>query len=80
MIFRKHGISPSTYQTWKDQFLTGARSGLEGKSRKSPYKKQVEDLKATIADLAIANDALKEGSCDISVDIRIKSQITAVGI
>ena len=59
-ICRKHGISPSTYQIWKDQFLTGARSGLEGKSRKSPYEKQVEDLKATIADLAIANDALKK--------------------
>lgn len=53
-------ISPSTYQIWKDQFLTGARSGLEGKSRKSPYEKQVEDLKATIADLAKANDALKK--------------------
>ena len=58
-ICRKHGISPSTYQIWKDQFITGARSGLEGKSRKSPYEKQVEDLKATIADLAKANDALK---------------------
>ena len=50
------------------------------KSRKSPYEKQVEDLKATIADLAIANDALKKDSCDISMDIRIKSHITAVGI
>ena len=59
-ICRKHGISPSTYQIWKDQFLTGARNGLEGKARKSPYEKQVNDLKATIADLAIANDALKK--------------------
>ncbi|MHB1440479.1 MAG: transposase [Cuniculiplasma sp.] len=59
-ICRKYGISPSTYQIWKDQFLTGARSGLEGKARKNPYQKQVEDLKATIADLAIANDALKK--------------------
>ncbi|MHB1440961.1 MAG: transposase, partial [Cuniculiplasma sp.] len=33
-ICRKYGISPSTYQIWKDQFLTGARSGLEGKARK----------------------------------------------
>ncbi|MHB1471756.1 MAG: transposase [Thermoplasmataceae archaeon] len=23
-ICRKHGMSPSTYQIWKDQFLTGA--------------------------------------------------------
>ncbi|MHB1470846.1 MAG: transposase [Thermoplasmataceae archaeon] len=28
-ICRKHGISPSTYQIWKDQFITGARSGLK---------------------------------------------------
>ena len=59
-ICRKYGISPSTYQIWKEQFLTGARSELEGKARKNPYVKQVEDLKATIADLAIANDALKK--------------------
>ncbi|EQD79144.1 MAG: transposase [Thermoplasmataceae archaeon] len=59
-ICRKYGISPSTYQIWKEQFLTGARSGLEGKARKNPYVKQVEELKATIADLAIANDALKK--------------------
>ena len=59
-ICRKHGISPSTFQIWKEQFLTGARSGLEGKSGKNPYVKQLNDLKETIADLAIANDALKK--------------------
>ncbi len=47
-ICHKYGISPSTYQIWKVQFLTGAISGLEGKARKNPYVKQVEDLKATI--------------------------------
>ena len=26
-ICRKYAISPSTFQIWKDQFLTGARSG-----------------------------------------------------
>ncbi len=59
-ICRKYGISPSTFQIWKEQFLTGARSGLEGKSKKNPYVKQMDDLKETIADLAIANDALKK--------------------
>jgi len=59
-ICRRYGISPSTYQIWKDQFLTGARSGLEGNARKSPYEKQIVNLKATIADLAIANDTLKK--------------------
>lgn len=59
-ICRKYGISSSTYQIWKDQFLAGARNGLEGKSKRSPYEKEVKDLKATIADLAIANDALKK--------------------
>ena len=59
-ICRKYAISPSTYQIWKEQFLTGARSGLEGKSKNSPYEKEVSDLKSTIADLAIANDALKK--------------------
>ena len=59
-ICRKYAISPSTFQIWKEQFLTGARSGLERKSKKNPYEKEVSDLKATIADLAIANDALKK--------------------
>ena len=59
-ICRKYAISPSTFQIWKDQFLTGARSGLEGKAKRNPYEKQLADLKATIADLAIANDALKK--------------------
>ena len=59
-ICRKYAISPSTFQIWKDQFLTGARTGLEGKSNKSPYEKEISHLKSTIADLAIANDALKK--------------------
>ena len=59
-ICRKYAISPSTFQIWKEQFLTGARSGLEGKSKKSPYEKEISHLKSTIADLAIANDTLKK--------------------
>lgn len=59
-ICRKYEISPSTFQIWKEQFLTGARSGLEGKSKKSPYEKEISHLKSTIADLAIANDTLKK--------------------
>ena len=59
-ICRKYAISPSTFQIWKEQFLTGARSGLEGKSKKSPYEKVISHLKSTIADLAIANDTLKK--------------------
>ncbi len=59
-ICRKYEISPSTFQIWKEQFLTGARSGLEGKSKKSLYEKEISHLKSTIADLAIANDTLKK--------------------
>ena len=59
-LCRRHGISSSKYQVWKDQFLTGARSELEGKAKKSPYEKQVEEMKSVIADLTIANDALKK--------------------
>ena len=59
-ICRKYAISPSTFQIWKEQFLTGARSGLEGKSKKSPYENEISHLKSTIADLAIANDTLKK--------------------
>ena len=33
-ICRKYSISPSTYQIWKEQFLTGARSGLERNAKK----------------------------------------------
>ena len=59
-ICRKYAISPSTFQIWKEQFLTGARSGLEGKSKKSLYEKEISHLKSTIADPAIANDTLKK--------------------
>lgn len=59
-ICRKHAISPSTYQIWMEQFLTGAKSEQEGKSRRNPHERELNDLKATIADLAIANDALKK--------------------
>lgn len=34
--------------------------GLDGKSKKNPYEKDVSDLKATIAGLAIANYSLKK--------------------
>ena len=59
-ICRKYAISPSTLQIWKKQFVTGARSELEGKSKKSPYENEISHLKSTIADLAIANDTLKK--------------------
>ena len=59
-ICRKYAVSPLTFQIWKKQFLTGARSGLEGKSKKSPYEKEISNLKSTIADLDIANDTLKK--------------------
>ncbi len=59
-ICRKYVTSLSTFHIWKERFLTGARSGLEGKSKKNPYEKKVSNLKETIADLAIANHALKK--------------------
>ncbi len=59
-LCRKYSINVNTYQRWKEQFLQGAKNGLEGKSKKSPYENQIEEMKAVIADLTMANDALKK--------------------
>ena len=59
-LCRKYSINVNTYQRWKEQFLQGAKNGLEGKSKKSPYENQIGEMKAVIADLTMANDALKK--------------------
>lgn len=59
-ICRKFGINVNTYQRWKEQFLQGARNGLEGKSRRNPYEQQMDDMKGVIAELTMANESLKK--------------------
>lgn len=61
-LCRKYSINVNTYQRWKEQFLQGARNGLEGKSKKNPYEQQVENMKEVISDLTMANEALISNS------------------
>ena len=47
-ICRKYAISPSTFQIWKDQFLTGARSVPD--KMKMPYPGRIVNNTLTISD------------------------------
>jgi len=46
-ICRNHGISQTLYYHWKDAFLQGGKTALDGRSG----KKEVEALKSQIAHL-----------------------------
>ena len=51
-LCRKHNISPTTFQDWKDKFLQG------GKTKN--HTKEVENLKRIIGEIIVANDVLKK--------------------
>ena len=60
-LCRKHSISPTTFQDWKDKFLQGGRQALlnEGDKTKN-YAKEVENLKCIIGEITVANNVLKK--------------------
>ena len=51
-LCRKHNISPTTFQDWKDKFLQG------GKTKN--HVKDVENLKRIIGEITVVNDVLKK--------------------
>ncbi len=57
-ICREHGIAVSLFYKWKEQFIEGGKKGLEGNNK--IVNNETTDLKRIIADLTIANDALKK--------------------
>ena len=60
-LCRKHNISPTTFQDWKDKFMQGCRQALINKRDKTKsHTKEVENLKRIIGEITVANDVLKK--------------------
>ena len=62
-ICREHNLVPRTVYGWKEKFLAGGRSSLDGPDASKQTKrhaKEVASLKRTIGEYAVANDALKK--------------------
>ena len=60
-LCRKHNISPTTFQDWKDRFLQGGKDALLNKGgRIKNHVKEVENLKRIIGEITVANDVLKK--------------------
>ena len=60
-LCRKHNISPTTFQDWKDKFVQGGRQVLTNKGDKTKsHTKGVENLKHIIDEIIVANDVLKK--------------------
>jgi transposase len=51
-------IAQSLFYKWKEQFIEGGKKALNGNNKE--YKDETSDLKRIIAELTIANDALKK--------------------
>ena len=60
-LCRKHNISSTTFQDWKDKFMQGGRQALTNKGDKTKnHTKEVEHLKRIISEITVANDVLKK--------------------
>lgn len=60
-LCRKHNVSPTTFQDWKEKFLQGGRQALAGKGGAvKNHAKEVENLKRIIGEITVANDILKK--------------------
>ena len=62
-ICREHNLAPRTVYGWKEKFLVGGRSSLDGPDASKQAKrhaKEVASLKRIIGENAVANDALKK--------------------
>ena len=62
-ICREHNLVPRTVYGWKEKFVAGGRSSLEGPDASKQAKrhaKEVASLKRIIGEYAVANDALKK--------------------
>ena len=59
-ICRNHGIAVLMFYKWKEQFLEWGKKGLEGKDPDKSLIREVENLKAIIGEMTIANEILKK--------------------
>ena len=62
-ICREYNLVPRTVYSWKEKFLAGGRSSLEGpdiSKQAKRHAKEVASLKRIIGEYAVANDALKK--------------------
>jgi len=62
-LCRKHNISPPTFYQWKEKFIEGGKTSLNGTSKENVCKslqKENENLKRIIGELTIVNDAFKK--------------------
>ena len=62
-ICRKHKIQPPTFYQWKEKFIAGGKSGLNGKSEDDivkNLKNENDSLKRLVGEVTMANDILKK--------------------
>ena len=62
-ICREHDLAPRTVYAWREKFLAGGRSSLDGPDASKQvkrHKEEVASLKGIIGEYAVANDALKK--------------------
>ena len=62
-ICREHNLAPRTIHGWREKFLAGGRSSLDGPGASDQvqlHKKEITSLRRTIGEYAAANDALKK--------------------
>ena len=62
-ICREYNLEPRTVYGWKEKFLAGGQSSLDGpdaSKQSKRYKKEIASLKRIIGKYAVANDALKK--------------------
>ena len=62
-LCRKYNVHPSTFQTWRQQFMDAGKDRLShhGKANSAnASKREIDNLKRIIEELTIANDALKK--------------------
>ena len=62
-LCRQYNLMPRTVCLWKERFLAGGRSSLDGSDaarQAKRHKREVESLKRIIGEYAVANEALKK--------------------
>ena len=61
-LCRQYNLVPRTVYLWKERFLAGGRSSLDGydAARQAKQYKKVEFLKRIMGEYAVANEALKK--------------------
>ena len=60
---REHNLAPGTVYGWKEKFLAGGRSLLDGPDASKQitrHKKEIASLERIIGEYAVTNDALKK--------------------